>query len=70
VVAVDLGDHVWETEADGVKLRRIKLTQAHLHDMSQLSSGRVVSATFGRNVSGDSLLGRSRGDSNVINIRM
>ena len=69
-VAVDLGDHVWETEADGVKLRRIKLTQAHLHDMSQLSSGRVVSATFGRNVSGDSLLGRSRGDSNVINIRM
>jgi hypothetical protein len=69
-VAVDLGDHVWAPEADGVKLRRIKLTQSHLHDMSRMSSGRVVSATFARNVSGDTLLGRSRSDSSVINIRM
>ena len=55
---------------EGVALRRIKLTTGHLDDFSRLSRHRVVSATFARNVSGDTLLGRSRSDSSVINIRM
>ena len=66
---MDLGDHVGRRRPDGVKLRRIKLTQSHLHDMSRMSSG-ASSRRRSRAMSAIHALGRSRGDSSVINIRM
>ena len=67
---VDLGNWEWATKPDGVALRRIKLTTGHLDDFSRLSRHRVVSATFARNVSGDSVLGRGQPGGNVINLRI
>jgi len=64
-VALDLGNFEWV----GAKLRRIKLTDRHLHDFSRLSGHKVVSATFSRNVSADTVLGRGTGN-HVVNLRM